>query len=331
MLQQTQVDTVIPYYKRFLNRFPSVKALAEADIDDVLPLWSGLGYYRRARSLHRAAGIIHNDFKGRFPKDYDEALSLPGIGPYTASAVLSIAFNQGYVVLDGNVERVMSRWLAVREDPRKPATKNFFQEELLQLLPPGHASDFNQALMELGALICSPKSPRCADCPLQNTCKAFKEGNPTRYPNKPPRKKQVPVTLRVGVIRHGSELYLERYSTDAKEAPPYLKGIWVFPSVELEGNQDPQEGETVLRSHLQKELGLNKLPRATPLGSIKHSITFRKISVEVGLFDLENQKKPSSSKNEEREVVWTKVEALKSDFGIASLTKKILKVYEKNT
>ncbi|MCS5628225.1 MAG: A/G-specific adenine glycosylase, partial [Planctomycetes bacterium] len=167
MLQQTRVETVIPYFERFLDRFPTPAALAEASEDEVLTLWSGLGYYRRARSLLEGAKAVVRDHEGVFPRSYEAALDIPGVGPYTAPAILSIAYGEPWPVLDGNVERVMTRILRLAENPRQVSTKKRLREIAGGWMPADKASSFNQAMMELGALICSPVSPDCPACPVR--------------------------------------------------------------------------------------------------------------------------------------------------------------------
>jgi A/G-specific adenine glycosylase len=172
MLQQTQVATVIPYYERFFSRFPTVRVLAEAPQDDVLALWSGLGYYSRARNLHTAARMIVERFGGQVPRTVDELLTLPGIGRYTAGAIASVAFDTRAPILDGNVTRVLMRLLAMDADPKAPATRDALWEVAEAVLPLERCGDFNQALMELGATVCTPKNPDCPGCPVRRICAA---------------------------------------------------------------------------------------------------------------------------------------------------------------
>ena len=176
MLQQTRVAAVIPYYDRFLDRFPTVEALAHAPIEDVLQLWSGLGYYSRARNLHRAAQEIVSRHGGEFPRDAAAALALPGIGRYTAAAILSIAYGEPCGVLDGNVARVLARLDAIRGDLRAPGRWRALEARAQELLAPREAGDWNQAMMELGATICLPKGPRCGVCPARSWCRANELG-----------------------------------------------------------------------------------------------------------------------------------------------------------
>jgi len=190
MLQQTRVAAVIPYYERFLKRFPDVRALASAEESEVLALWSGLGYYNRARNLLRAARMIHES--GRFPRSYEELRSLPGAGEYTAAAIASIAFGEPRAVVDGNVRRVLSRLSCGAEDTAGLA------QRLLDRQRPG---DFNQALMELGAEVCQPRSPRCDVCPVERYCEARKQGRQTEFPDRRPRAPRQRLRLTLALVR----------------------------------------------------------------------------------------------------------------------------------
>jgi A/G-specific adenine glycosylase len=188
MLQQTQVSTTIPYFNRFMIEFPSIAALATADLNHVLHLWSGLGYYARARNLHKAAKIIHQQYNGKFPDVHLEVQQLPGIGRSTASAILAIAFNQPCAILDGNVKRVLSRLYAVSGWPGKTAVADTLWTYSEQLLPKQRCDDYTQALMDLGATICTPKDPQCQLCPVQLHCLAWQHQTVTLYPTPKPRK-----------------------------------------------------------------------------------------------------------------------------------------------
>ena len=174
MLQQTQVKKVMPYYERFVKAFPTVKKLAKAKLDKVLKLWEGLGYYARARNLHKAAQAIVAEHKGRFPTNVDEVKNLPGVGDYTAAAIMSIAFGADLPVIDGNVNRVLSRLFTVPIDPKSTEGKQIMQQKSELLFAHGQAGTYNQAIMELGAMICTPRSPKCLLCPVQQFCKAMK-------------------------------------------------------------------------------------------------------------------------------------------------------------
>ncbi|WP_077216759.1 A/G-specific adenine glycosylase [Piscirickettsia litoralis] len=189
MLQQTQVATVIPYFERFLKQFPTILDLAEAHEDDVLALWTGLGYYARARNLHKAAQQITEQFKGKFPKSFDDVLALPGIGRSTAGAILSISYKQPLPILDGNVKRVLARCHAISAWPGKIQVERELWQIAEQYVPEKQCHHYTQAMMDLGALICTPKNPKCAQCPLTEHCQTYQQGsNPENYPGKKPRK-----------------------------------------------------------------------------------------------------------------------------------------------
>jgi A/G-specific adenine glycosylase len=247
MLQQTRVETVIPYFGRWMVEFPTVWALAEADLGRALKCWEGLGYYARCRNLHRAAQIVVQEHGGSLPGSREELLALPGIGPYTVGAILSLAFGQDAAVLDGNVRRVLSRLYAIDDDPEEAAARHRLRQRLWELaealVPPGRAGQFNEALMDLGAMICTPRGPRCPACPLNEVCRAYATGDPEGYP--PPRRRAPTPHYEVtaGVIWRGEKLLLAQRPLDG-----LLGGMWEFPG----GKQEP--GETLVEC-LERELG----------------------------------------------------------------------------
>ena len=204
MLQQTQVSTVIPYYRRFLRAFPTVERLAKAPLERVLELWSGLGYYRRARLLHLAAQKILREFAGRFPTDYGQARALPGIGDYTARAILSIAYSRPCAVVDGNVARVVARLGAIKGNINQPKFRRAVERAVEGLLSRRSPGDFNQALMELGQTVCVPRAPRCVACPIRKWCQAYCQGKPESYPAPRPRRATELRYLATAVIRRGA-------------------------------------------------------------------------------------------------------------------------------
>jgi A/G-specific adenine glycosylase len=230
MLQQTQVATVIPFFLRWMERFPDFASLAEADEEEVLRLWEGLGYYRRARSLRAIARRVMDDWGGNLPRDEETLLALPGVGPYTAGALLSLAFNVAVPALDGNVERVMTR-LGDRDDPvDRPPAKRELHRQIEELIPTGRARDFNQALMELGALVCLPRRPLCPTCPWRDDCLALRRGTIEARPVKSPRPPQEKLRALTLLASREEAYLLVRHRRDERWA-----GLWEFPTVDDDG------------------------------------------------------------------------------------------------
>ncbi|MFD1708286.1 A/G-specific adenine glycosylase [Siminovitchia sediminis] len=250
MLQQTRVDTVIPYYNRFLERFPSIEAFAEADEEAVLKMWEGLGYYSRVRNLHAAAKEVVNKYGGKVPDTKEKILKLKGVGPYTAGAVLSIAFGKPIPAVDGNVMRVLSRILLITEDIAKTSARKVFEEAAQELMYVPSPSHFNQALMELGALICTPGKPACLLCPVREHCRAFAEGVQAELPVKT-RKKSTRHEDRLAVVlrdEHGRILVRKRPEKGL------LANLWEFPNLKVVPLLDPWES---LQDFLSTEFSLD--------------------------------------------------------------------------
>ena len=225
MLQQTRVSTVIPYFGRWLGRFPTAETLAAAPLGDVLKAWEGLGYYRRARLLHEGAKVVVTEHGGRLPETYTELLKLPGFGPYTAAAVASIAFGESVLAVDGNVKRVASRLFRLPGEVRALEV----EARLNPHLPGRDAGTFNEALMDLGATVCTPRSPRCGVCPVSGFCEAFRTGEVGRFPE-PKKRKAVPEVCRYALVcQKGSALWLRRRSETEM-----LGGLWGFVLSETE-------------------------------------------------------------------------------------------------
>lgn len=226
MLQQTRVETVLGYYDRFLRRFPTVQALAEAPIEDVLKLWEGLGYYRRARNLHTGAQQIVDEFGGVIPSSVDQLLRVRGIGAYTAGAIASIAYNLPVPAVDGNVIRVISRIRGIDENVGVPSVKRRIEQEAAALVDPARPGDFNQAMMDLGATVCTPGTPCCDACPLRAFCTALAQGSPEELPILPRKHPQKVIDWDVCLILSGGRV-LMRQRTETM-----LQGLWVFPMIE---------------------------------------------------------------------------------------------------
>lgn len=273
MLQQTRVETVIPYYERFLLRFPGVTELAQADLEEVLSLWSGLGYYRRARLLHRAAQQIVEKHEGRFPQKWKEALALPGIGRYTAGAILSIAYGEEQPVVDGNVQRVLSR-LFLLEDPvgSKELDRACWSiaQEWVQGERPG---DLNQALMELGALLCVPQKPACLLCPLRQGCSAAAYARPEEYPRPRAQTKQTPLTVCWALVRRRGRLLLLQRPDEGLFA-----GLWELPGLYLDGEEPPQ---AQLLTRYLAQIGLTATLSSQPPERYTHLLTHRRLLIHL--------------------------------------------------
>ena len=273
MLQQTQVDTVIPYYRRFLETFPDLCSLAGASLSAVLKAWEGLGYYARARNLHRAAQEIVSRFGGRIPEQQAEMASLPGFGPYTTAAVLSIAFHQDLAAVDGNVTRVLCRVFDIREEVSQPETRDTIARLAQRLTPSGMAGDYNQALMELGALTCRPKKPACEACPLEGICAGRASGDPERLPVKAKGRPRPHHEEAVGLVR-GSD---GRYLIARRPEQGLLGGLWELPGGRREA------GETLSgcwARGIREEVGA-KVRVVERLRTLQHAFTHFSLTIHA--------------------------------------------------
>jgi len=273
MLQQTQVETVIPYYCRFLERFPSAKALAEASADEVLKLWENLGYYSRARHLHAAAKEIVARWGGRLPQNRKDLLALPGIGEYTAAAILSIAFALPVAAIDGNVSRVISRLFALRRPLGSPDSREQVRKRANHLLSKKHPGHFNQAMMDLGATVCTPRTPGCLSCPLRDLCKAKDLG----------LQEQLPVTKKRPALSHKHMIAAilfdrkKRVLVVQRPASGLLGGLWRFPGGE---RGEKETGKEAAARTIREELGLHvRVLRA--IASVKHAYTHFHVTFHV--------------------------------------------------
>ncbi len=284
MLQQTRVAAVVPYYQRFLQRFPDVQTLARAPEQEVLRLWAGLGYYSRARNLQKAARQIAAEHGGQFPRTREEALALAGIGNYTAAAILSIAYGEKLAVLDGNVARVLARLGAIRGDLRKAGRWSNLQKAAGALLDPATPGDWNQAMMELGATVCTPRAPRCLLCPVGEFCEGRKLGLAEALPEK--RKKRAPVQVRLAAAvlldAKGRTLLLPpplsatNGDGAANHVPSLLSKMWHFPTVSVNGS-----AESALRQYL-RSLGASAEVHSADflrLKDVRHAVTYREVRV----------------------------------------------------
>ncbi len=277
MLQQTRVETVIPYYLRWMNIYPNLKMLAAAARDDVLKTWEGLGYYRRAHAIHETATLLLLKFEGNFPREVSELVQLPGIGAYTASAIVAFAFDQDILAIDGNVRRVISRWIDLDLDPRTRPGEIRLRHWAAETMPSGAAAEYNQALMDLGALRCTPKNPACRSCPLASTCLAHARGTQSLRPVRSIRKRSPSHTAAAAILSKGERVLIGR-----RPEGKLLGGLWEFPG----GKQEEGESiEACLRREISEELDIEiKVGRC--LGSFKHSYTHFKITLHAFFADI---------------------------------------------
>ena len=274
MLQQTRVDTVIAYFNAFIKAFPDLQRLANASEEEVLNMWKGLGYYSRARNIHQSAKILIQNFGGIFPENYEDIRKLPGIGDYTAGAIMSIAFNKPIAAVDGNVLRVVSRVLTLSEDISKSKTKSMIGKEIETWIPPNSSRDFCQALMELGALICVPNLPKCSHCPISNSCKALANLTQTAYPVKYRVEKNKPQYLyQAAIILEDNKILLE-YRHEVK----LLGKMWGVPLI-------LKSTENTDRENFTDKYGLH-LDIDLECGLVKHIFTHQSWLLTVSRFHM---------------------------------------------
>lgn len=272
MLQQTRVDTVIPYYQEWMHRFPTISALAQATLQEVLNAWEGLGYYSRARNLHSAAQIIQAEFGGKLPEDIRNLKKLPGIGSYTAGAIASIAFGKDEPALDGNIRRVLARIFGMDKPLRSPAGEGRLWELASEHLPPERAGDFNQALMDLGAQICTSRKPDCSNCPLMHLCQAYSLGLQEKLPlisSKPAIPHHI---VTAAVIRQGEQVLIAQRPTDG-----LLGGLWEFPGGKVQAGEDLA---SCLQREIMEELAAD-ISIGEPIGVYRHAYTHFRVTLHA--------------------------------------------------
>ncbi len=316
MLQQTQVTKALQYYSRFLQSFPAVQHLAAANLDDVLKMWEGMGYYARARNLHKAARYIVQNHQGMIPARFEALLQVPGIGEYTAAAISSIVYNEPRAVVDGNVKRVLCRLFKIMESPQLSAIHKEIQRTAQKLLLDKRAGDYNQAVMELGATICSPKKPKCLFCPVAEMCQAFQSlPNPAQLPVKKPVKKVPHRNIAVAVLWDDGRIFIAKRNENG-----VLGGMWDFPSVELKNGETAQPA---LKHELKNTYGFTS-ETSDFLMDIKHAFTHFTMTMQVFHCLFKDGEPPL---NAARDWCWVKPGEL-TFYPFAVVCKKIIKRIE---
>ncbi|MBF0289446.1 MAG: A/G-specific adenine glycosylase [SAR324 cluster bacterium] len=315
MLQQTQVATVLPYFDRWMEMLPSIQAVAETSEDTILKLWEGLGYYTRARNIQKAAIMICEKHGGQIPQDFSELLALPGIGRYTAGAIASIAFNQERPIVDGNIVRVLCRLMDWRDNPRSAEMQKKIWNAAEAWIPEGNARFFNQALMELGATLCSTQAPLCLLCPVPSFCKALKANTIDAVPAKtkrPPAKQRI--TALAVIQNEEGELLIAK-----RPAEGLMGGLWEFPNINLDKDTDIEQA---LKQGIRQQQDI-LITVDQPLSIIKHAYTSFKVTLHCFLCTY--QRSESDSTREEHSAQWVPLENLKQ-FSFPAAHGKIIQI-----
>jgi A/G-specific adenine glycosylase len=306
MLQQTQVSTVIPYYQNFIKRFPNVKQLADASIDEVLQHWQGLGYYARARNLHKAAGVIRDQHKGRFPKTMETVAALPGVGRSTAGAILSFAFGQHWPILDGNVKRVLARCFRVPGWYAQSATMKQLWYLAESVTPAKQSAEFNQAMMDIGSMVCLKSNPKCEACPLKKMCASYRHHSQAEYPQKKPTRAKPHKTTLMLLHRHQDQVLLWR-------RPPsgIWGGLWSLPEV---------DELSAVELWQQSFLSRSQAPQTIQEAVIRHQFTHYSLDISLAIIEMKSlPDRISDSDN----YAWVDIDAL-ANHGLPTPVRKLL-------
>ena len=335
MLQQTRVDTVIPYYERFLDWFPTVESLANAPEERLLKAWEGLGYYSRVRNMQTAAQQIMSEFEGKFPSTYEGISSLKGIGPYTAGAISSIAFNLPQPAVDGNVMRVLARLFEVNHDIGNPSNRKIFQAMMEVLIDPDRPGDFNQALMDLGSDIEAPVNPRPEESPVKEFSAAYQHGTMDRYPIKAPKKKPIPIYLKALVVQNSQGQFL----LEKNESEKLLAGFWHFPLIEVDEFSDQTQDLDLFSQVAEPILELGPSPQESfeqdydlevdwqdlRFEEVKHIFSHRKWHIQIIAGRV-----TETQEYADREVLWLSPEEF-INYPLAKPQQKIWQAYLKRS
>ena len=335
MLQQTRVDTVIPYYERFLDWFPTVESLANAPEERLLKAWEGLGYYSRVRNMQTAAQQIMSEFEGKFPSTYEGISSLKGIGPYTAGAISSIAFNLPQPAVDGNVMRVLARLFEVNHDIGNPSNRKIFQAMMEVLIDPDRPGDFNQALMDLGSDIEAPVNPRPEESPVKEFSAAYQHGTMDHYPIKAPKKKPIPIYLKALVVQNSQGQFL----LEKNESEKLLAGFWHFPLIEVDEFSDQTQDLDLFSQVAEAILELGPSPQESfeqdydlkvewqdlRFEEVKHIFSHRKWHIQIIAGRV-----AETQEYTDREVLWLSPEEF-INYPLAKPQQKIWQAYLKRS
>lgn len=298
MLQQTRVDTVIPFFEKWIMRFPDLLSLAAAEENEFFGVWEGLGYYARVRNIVKTARILLEKFNGKFPDSANELRKFPGIGEYIAAAITSFAFGRDEVALDANALRVFSRLFEFSYSTSEVKQRESLKNRARELMPIGRALDFNQAIMDLGSLICMPRQPACIHCPLQSSCLSFQHGTQSCFPIKKPKKSLPHYEVVAAVIKKGKRVLI-----DKRRAQGLLGGLWEFPGGKVEAGED---FASALMREIKEELGVT-LHVLNALGVYKHAYTHFRVTVHVFMGRI-TAGEPSAIQSDE--ILWVKIEDL---------------------
>ncbi|MFP4380907.1 MAG: A/G-specific adenine glycosylase [Candidatus Sumerlaeia bacterium] len=319
MLQQTQVATATPYFRRFMKIFPTVQSLATGPEQEVLRAWAGLGYYSRARNLFAAAQKIVRDYGGKVPDQLPDLLFLPGVGPYMAGAIASIAYQIPAPAVDANVIRVLSRLFAMDDNPASPKTRRKLEEIDLVLMDRSRPGDFNQAMMELGSRVCTPTGPLCDQCPVQKHCRALQEGAPEKYPVLPPKPRTVRQTEACAILR-----LVDRYLIVQRPANRgRYRNMWEFPHVELQGRR---KAEDQLRDHMLQAFGMH-IEIEEEWAEIQHQVTHHKITKKI--YRCKTGAQLPEAEKEQSDYRWATLEEIEQ-LPLGAPHKKILKLLQES-
>jgi A/G-specific adenine glycosylase len=320
MLQQTQVKTALPYFKRWMERFPDVASVGRASSEEVLKYWEGMGYYSRAENIRKTARIVTEELGGEFPRTYGELLRLPGIGPYTAGAIMSFAYNEVCPVVDVNIERVLIRIFNIEGRPNDSKVRKLVIKKSRELIPEGRSRLFNQTLMEHGATVCTALKPKCPQCPVNFCCESFRLGIVDQRPLPGKRKQITPLEVALGVLAHGGRILIQK-----RPSSGLLPGLWEFPGGKLNDGETPEEA---LEREFYEELEL-KIHPVEKLAVIRHNYTTFKVTLHAFLCRLRDEaQEPSPVLRSAVEARWALPDEL-DHYAFPSANRRLIKLLMK--